>query len=125
VQVSFPRIAQHPVRVGDRELRAGAIVVCSLSAADRDPTLKPDPDRFDPTSAAGRHLAFGHGIHRCVGAELAKIELRAALPALVRRFPEMQLVGDPAELPFRRSSIVHGINYLPVTLGRPSARPGL
>ena len=125
VQVSFPRIAQHPVRVGDRELRAGAIVVCSLSAADRDPALLADPDRFDPSRAAGRHLAFGHGIHRCVGAELAKIELRAALPALVRRFPELRLVGDAAELPFRRSSVVHGINYLPVTLGRPNARSGL
>ena len=125
VQVSFPRIAQHPVRVGERELPSGAIVVCSLSAADRDPALKPDPDRFDPATPAGRHLAFGHGIHRCVGAELAKIELRAALPALVRRFPEMELVGDPAGLPFRRSSVVHGINYLPVALGRPDAHPGL
>jgi cytochrome P450 len=123
VQVAFPRVALEPVRIGDREVKPGAVVVCSLSAANRDPALCPHAERFDPTRPTTRHLAFGHGIHRCVGAELGKIELRAALPALVRRFPEMRLAADPAELPFRRSSIVHGIERLPVHLGPPAPAP--
>jgi cytochrome P450 len=118
VQVAFPRIALQPVRIGDRELKPGAVVVCSLSAANRDPGLAPSAASFDPTRPPVRHLAFGHGIHRCVGAELGRIELRAALPALVRRFPRMELAADPATLPFRRSSIVHGLDRLPVALGR-------
>ncbi|MCO1658590.1 cytochrome P450 [Pseudonocardia humida] len=120
VQVAFPRVALKPVRIGDREVKPGAVVVCSLSAANRDPALRPDADRFDPSLPSTRHLAFGHGIHRCVGAELGKIELRAALPALVRRFPHLRLAADAGSLPFRRSSIVHGIDSLPVRLGPPA-----
>jgi len=121
VQVAFPRVALQPVKIGDREVKPGAVVVCSLSAANRDPALCPHPEEFDPSRPTTRHLAFGHGIHRCVGAELGKIELRAALPALVRRFPHMRLAAAPAELPFRRSSIVHGIDRLPVRLGPPAS----
>jgi cytochrome P450 len=120
VQVTFPRIAQQPVRVGDRDVRSGGMVVCSLSAANRDPALCPHPETFDGTRPPTRHLAFGHGIHRCVGAELARLELRIAFPALVRRFPRMRLAADPDALSFRRSSVVHGIDALPVHLGPPA-----
>ena len=116
VQVAFPRIARHPLRVGERDVRAGGIVICSLSGANRDPARCPDPDRFDPTRPPTRHFAFGHGIHRCVGAELARLELRIAFPALARRFPRMRLAVEPDQLPFRRNSIVHGIHRLPVRL---------
>lgn len=120
VQVAFPRVALKPVKIGDREVGPGAVVFASLSGANRDEALCPHADRFDPSRPTTRHLAFGHGIHRCVGAELGKIELRAALPALVRRFPRMRLAAPVEELPFRRSSIVHGIDRLPVRLGPPA-----
>jgi cytochrome P450 len=94
------------------------VVVCSLSGADRDDLLGADPHRIDPDRAPARsHLAFGYGIHRCIGAELARMELRVAYPALVRRFPRMRPAVPPAELAFRRASIVFGLDALPVDLG--------
>jgi cytochrome P450 len=73
-------------------------------------------ERFDPTRKAASHLAFSYGIHRCIGAELARMELRAAYPALVRRFPKMRLAVAPEELSFREISIVYGLDSLPVLL---------
>jgi cytochrome P450 len=116
VQVAFPRFATRDITVGGVEIAAGDAVVCSLSGANRDDKLGAGMDRFDPTRPASPHLAFGHGIHRCIGAELARMELRAAYPALVRRFPGMRLAADPAELRFRDASIVYGVESLPVHL---------
>ncbi len=117
VQVAFPRVAVHDVRVGDADIRAGDVVMCSLSGADRDDLIGDDPDRLDPARTPNRnHMAFGFGIHRCIGAELARMELRTAYPALVRRFPAMAPAVPPAELNFRRASIVFGLDALPVTL---------
>jgi cytochrome P450 len=117
VQVAFPRFATRDVTIGGVDIRAGDAVVCSLSGANRDSSLGTGMDRFDPgRSAAAPHLAFGYGIHRCVGAELARMELRTAYPALLRRFPRMRLLGDPADLSFRKTSIVYGVDALPVLL---------
>jgi cytochrome P450 len=94
------------------------MVLVSLSAADRDIVLAGanggDLERFDPTRPATSHLAFGYGIHRCVGAELARMELRIAFPALARRFPTMRLAVDVGELRFRNSSIVYSAEAMPV-----------
>lgn len=95
----------------------GDMVLCSLSAANRDAGYMGDDGRFDPhRTPAGSHLAFGHGIHRCIGAELARMELRTAYPALARRFPGMRLAVPPQDLAFRKLSIVYGIDSLPVHL---------
>ena len=117
VQVAFPRFAVRDLEVAGVSIKAGDAVMCSLSAADRDGVLGPGMDEIDLGRPAGRsHLAFGHGLHRCVGAELARMELRIAYPALVRRFPRMRPAIDPADLPTRRASIVFGLDALPVTL---------
>jgi cytochrome P450 len=117
VQVAFPRIARHDVRIGEQLVRSGDVVVVSLTGAGRDPSHHPAPDRFDPLSARAGTLAFGHGMHRCVGAELARLELRTALVALARRFPDLSLACDPADLRFTELAIVHGVEALPVRLG--------
>jgi cytochrome P450 len=118
VQAAFPRVAVKDVRLGDADIRAGDVVMCSLIGADRDDLIGPDPHRIDPFRAPDRsHMAFGFGIHRCIGAELARMELRIAYPALVRRFPEMAPAVPPAELNFRKASVVFGLDSLPVTLG--------
>jgi cytochrome P450 len=118
VQVAFPRFAVRDMEVGGVAIKAGDVVMCSLIAADRDGVLGPGMEKIDAGRATTRsHLAFGHGLHRCVGAELARMELRTAYPALVRRFPAMRPAIDPAELPMRRASIVFGLDALPVTLG--------
>jgi cytochrome P450 len=118
VQVAFLRIARKDVVIAGAKVRAGDIVAVSLTQANRDPSVYPDPDAILPERAAGQHLAFGYGAHRCIGAELAKMELRIAYPALVRRFPEMRLAADPGALSFRKLSIVYGLHSLPVHLGR-------
>ena len=110
VQEAFPRVAARDHRIAGADIRAGDVVVCSLSGANRD-------------ELAGSHLAFGYGQHRCIGAELARMELRTAFPALVRRYPAMHPAVDPATLRFRRASIVFGLESLPVMLNRPAGEP--
>ena len=121
VQVAFPRFSKTEVVIGGQQIPAGALVLVSLSAADRDAVLgsragetHPDLETFDPTRPATSHLAFGYGIHRCVGAELARVELRIAFPALARRFPTMRPAMPMADLSFRDSSIVYSAETMPV-----------
>ncbi|MFI7675239.1 cytochrome P450 [Actinophytocola sp. NPDC049390] len=114
VQVAFPRFAREDITVGGREIKKGDVVIVSLSGADRDPALGEGLERVDPHRAPTSHLAFGHGVHRCIGAELARMELRAAYPALLRRFPNLRLATPSDELTFRKVSIVYGVDTLPV-----------
>jgi cytochrome P450 len=116
VQVAFPRFARVDLEVAGTKIAAGDVVVCSLSGANRDASLGPDMENFDATRPASPHMAFGYGIHRCIGAELARMELRAAYPALVRRFPNMRLAVPQEKLAFRKTSIVYGVESLPVLL---------
>ncbi|NUO61801.1 MAG: cytochrome P450 [Hamadaea sp.] len=116
VQVAFPRFARDDLTIAGTPISRGDVVIVSLSGANRDPVLGPDLEHPDPTRTPTSHLAFGHGLHRCIGAELAKMELRTAYPALVRRFPGMRLAVDAADLRFRRASIVYGVGALPVLL---------
>ena len=120
VSVAFPRFAREAMDLAGTPVAPGDVVVVSLAAAGRDPAWAgADPDGIDPERATrGGHLAFGSGIHRCVGAELARLELTTVLPALFRRFPDLALAVPPERLAFRRLSFVHGVEALPVTLGR-------
>ena len=114
VQIAFPRFAKEDLEIAGHRIRAGDVVICSVVGANRDPRLVDAPQVFDPTRPVPPHLAFGYGAHRCLGAELARIELRTALPALARRFPDLALAAAPADLGFRKLSIVHGLERLPV-----------
>ncbi|MET0865718.1 MAG: cytochrome P450 [Nakamurella sp.] len=118
VQVAFPRFSRTEVEIGGQQIPAGALVLVSLSAADRDAVLgnnsQPSMEDFAPTRPATSHLAFGYGIHRCVGAELARVELRIAFPALARRFPTLRPAIPMTELKFRNSSIVYSAETMPV-----------
>ena len=73
-------------------------------------------DQFDPHRKALSHNAFGHGFHRCVGAELARMELNAAFPALLARFPDLRLTRPVDRLSFRKLSFVYSVDRLPVVL---------
>jgi cytochrome P450 len=115
VQVGFPRVARSDTEVAGTSVRRGDIAICSLSAAGRDLVIGAHPEQIDADVDRRPHLAFGHGIHRCVGAELARLELRLALPALARRLPDLWLVHDDERLQFRELSIVFGLASLPVT----------
>ncbi|WP_430542477.1 cytochrome P450 [Streptomyces iconiensis] len=116
VQLAFPRFAREDFEIAGQVIPRGDMVLCSLSSANRDPAYTADGGHFDPHRGAPGHLAFGYGIHRCIGAELARMELRTAYPALTRRFPAMRLATPPQDLAFRKLSIVYGIESLPVHL---------
>ncbi|MGW0485238.1 cytochrome P450 [Nonomuraea sp. NPDC003214] len=112
VQVAFPRFARDDLELHGHQIKKGEMVLCSLAAANRDPNLGDDMDEVKPgRPTAGSHLAFGHGIHRCIGAPLAQMEMRIAFPALLRRFPGLHVAG---EIPWRKLAIVYGVEKLPV-----------
>lgn len=116
VQVAFPRFVKHDVVIADTHIAAGAVIMCSLPAANRDPRATAG-DGVDLSRATTSHLAFGYGFHRCVGAELARMELKTAFPALARRFPKMTLSDPSEDLDYRMLSIVYGVESVPVRLG--------
>lgn len=116
VQLAFLRFAREDLELGGQQIKAGDCIGISLLGANRDPALTPDADTFDPRRAPTRHLAFGHGLHRCVGAELARMELRISLRALARRFPDLAVTADDDQLDFRKLSAVYGVDALPVRL---------
>ncbi|MDQ8705167.1 cytochrome P450 [Streptomyces sp. LHD-70] len=109
------RYTAEPVTIAGTPIPQGARVVISLASANRDPERFPDPERFDihrnPTLTRS-HLAFGHGIHHCLGAPLARLEANLALRALLDRFPDLAIDGDPT--PDWRPSLLRGLNRLPL-----------
>lgn len=116
VQVAFPRFATEDIEVAGVAIKKGDMVVCSLSGANRDGSLGAGMEGFDPTRKPTSHLAFSYGIHRCIGAELARMELRVAYPLLARRFPELRLAVAAEDITYRQTSIVYGVADLPVLL---------
>ncbi|MTE15491.1 cytochrome P450 family protein [Nocardia aurantiaca] len=104
-----------PVTLGGVEIPAGQRILVSMAAAGRDPARFADPHRVDLDRADKNHLAFGHGIHRCVGAPLARMEGEIALSRLLAAYPDLELAAD-AELSWRKSLIVRGLTALPVRL---------
>ncbi len=91
------RLVSEPMRLGGYDLQPGSFVDIWLGAANRDPARFPEPDRLDLTRTENRHLAFGYGIHFCVGAPLARLEGEIALTALLRRFPALRLADGPID----------------------------
>ncbi|MEV4705159.1 cytochrome P450 [Actinoplanes sp. NPDC049316] len=115
VRTGLPRQAIRDVQIGGRLIRAGEPATALLSLANRDDDVFDDADGFDPYRQAHQHLAFGFGVHQCIGQPLARAELRIALTRLARRLPGLSLAADPAQLPKRDMSIVYGLAELPVT----------
>ncbi|MGI8679784.1 MAG: cytochrome P450 [Jatrophihabitans sp.] len=117
VQVGFPRFAAKDSVLGGKEIFEGDVILCSLSGANRDERHGGDLDKVELNRSSAGHLAFGHGLHRCVGAELARLELRMAYPSLARRFPDLTLAAPHQSLGYRKLSFVYGVDALPVRLG--------
>jgi len=106
------RITNAEVELRGRTIPKGAFVVTAIGAANRDPAHFPDPDRLDIARPDNRHIAFGFGIHFCLGAPLARVEGQLALGALLERMPRLRLAD--AELRWRESSTLRGLKALPV-----------
>jgi cytochrome P450 len=118
------RYAVEPVELGDVTIPTGAQVIISLAAANRDELSYADPEVLDIDRSAVRHVAFGHGIHHCLGAPLARLEGRIALGTLLRRFPALRLAVADEELRWGHGDglVLRGLSELPVIPGPASPR---
>ncbi|MGI5439267.1 cytochrome P450 [Streptomyces shenzhenensis] len=110
------RVAAADLTIAGEHIEAGDGIIVSLPAGNRDTALLPDrPDALDLTHNARAHLAFGFGVHQCLGQNLARMELQVAIPSLLRRLPTLRLAVPFEEVPFRQQMSVYGVTRLPVT----------
>jgi cytochrome P450 len=111
------RAALEDVELGGELIQAGEVLTLSLSAANRDERRFEEPDRLDIMRTATRQLAFGYGVHQCIGQQLARIEMQVAHAALLRRFPTLRLAVPGDEVPMRENIVPYGPRVLPVVWG--------
>jgi pimeloyl-[acyl-carrier protein] synthase len=108
------RLMLKDVEIDGHSIREGEDVVALVGAANRDPEQFAEPDRLDLSRRENRHMAFGGGIHFCLGAHLARLEGRTAIGELTRRFPDMELATE--EIEWRETITLRGLKSLPVAL---------
>jgi cytochrome P450 len=108
------RTALEDIQVGDQVMRAGDGVLLTHNIANRDPAAFPDPDRLDITRDARHHLAFGYGVHQCMGQNLARTELQIVYGTLYRRIPTLHLAVDLDQISFKHDALAYGVYELPV-----------
>jgi cytochrome P450 len=114
VQNAIPRITTTDVEIAGVRIPAGQLVFASLPAGNRDPDFVDAPDVLDIRRGAPGHLAFGHGVHHCLGAPLARMEMRIAFPALLRRFPALTLAEPFEAVRWRSFHFIYGLQSLAV-----------
>jgi cytochrome P450 len=117
VQFGLLRLATDDIEVAGQRIRAGEWLIGAIAAGNRDERVYPDPDTLDLGREARTHLAFGFGVHQCIGQQLARVELREVLGTLYQRMPGMRLAVPLADVPFRSGAIVYGAKSLPITWG--------
>ncbi len=121
IEIGIVRFTTDDVELGGVVIPGGGeAVLLSLGAADRDPSRFPEADRIDLQRRDPGHVAFGHSLHFCLGAPLARMEGAVAFGALLQRLPDLALAADPADLRWRRNPHLRGLVSLPVTF-TPSA----
>lgn len=114
VETTTTRWAFDNVALDGNVIEQGDIVLVSLLAANRDPVVFDDPNRFDITRTPNKHIAFGNGIHYCVGAPLARLEGTIAIQTLVQRLPDLHLAVEVDQLEWSESLLLHGMKAMPV-----------
>jgi cytochrome P450 len=114
VHTAIPRITTTDVEIAGVPIPAGQLVFASLPSGNRDPGFIDSPEVLDVRRGAPGHLAFGHGVHHCLGAPLARMEMRIAYPAMLRRFPALALAEDFDDVQFRSFHFIYGLKSLEV-----------
>jgi cytochrome P450 len=115
LQLGLLRTALEDVELNGVLIKAGDCVCISLPEANRDPGQFANPNVLDVTRDANGHLGFGHGVHRCLGEQLARIEMRIGFTELFRRFPNLRMAVPPDRVPLREDMVIYGVHELPVT----------
>jgi cytochrome P450 len=113
------RVTREDVQIGGVTIPAGEQVIPLFVTANRDPAVFSDPDRFDVTRDVGNHLSFGAGVHHCLGAQLARVELQEAFRGLTGRLPGLRLAVPASQLEFKPGMAIHSLRELPVLWDRP------
>jgi cytochrome P450 len=113
------RVTTEDVQIGGVVIPAGEQVMPLIGTANRDPSAFSDPDRFDVTRDVANHLTFGAGVHHCLGAQLARVELQEAFRGLIGRLPGLRLAVPAGELEFKPGMAIHSLRELPVLWGEP------
>ncbi|MFF2194745.1 cytochrome P450 [Streptomyces sp. NPDC058157] len=121
VELATWRFATRPLTLGGQDIAAGDPVLVVLAAADRDPARFAEPDTLDLSRSDNQHLGYGHGIHYCLGAPLARLEGQTALATLLKRLPDLELAVPPTDLRWRGGLIMRGLRTLPVRFTVPNA----
>jgi cytochrome P450 len=119
VHAGVLRFAKEDLELGGEHIPAGSTVMISPLAANRDARHWADPQVLDVTRRRSPHLAFGHGVHQCLGQQLARIEVQVAYAQLLRRLPGLRLAVPPADVPLRNDMLTYGVHALPVTWDAP------
>ncbi|WP_328468286.1 cytochrome P450 [Actinoplanes sp. NBC_00393] len=115
IQMGVSRVATEQLTVGGVDIPAGATVIIATPETNRDPRHWDDPDRLDVHRPRTSHLAFGHGIHQCLGQQLARVEMKAGLGELFTRLPKLRLAVPAEQVPLRNEMLIFGVHSLPVT----------
>lgn len=116
------RVTTEEVHLGGVTIPAGKEVIPLFASANRDPSVFCDPERFDVSRDAANHLSFGAGVHHCVGAQLARVELQEAFCGLIGRLPGLRLAVPASELQFKPGMAIHSLRKLPVRWDDPDGR---
>jgi cytochrome P450 len=119
VHTGLFRFPTQDLELGGHLVPAGSTVLVSVVATNRDPRHLPDPDEFDVRRERSPHMAFGHGVHQCLGQQLARIEMQVGFAELVRRLPNLRLAVPADEIPLRTDMITFGVHSLPVAWDAP------
>ncbi|MFI6823499.1 cytochrome P450 [Micromonospora sp. NPDC050187] len=114
-QHGVARVATREVEVGGRTIRRGDAVVVHLATANRDPAVYAEPDAFDLRRDPRGQLAFGHGVHRCLGSSIAQVQAEVAIQVLMEELPNLRLACAVSELNFLDEMLIYGLRSLPVT----------
>ncbi|MEV4800183.1 cytochrome P450 [Nonomuraea sp. NPDC049421] len=114
IQLGVSRVTTEPVTLGGVDIPAGATVVVATPEVNRDPRHWPDPDRLDVRRPRTSHLAFGHGVHQCLGQQLARVEMQIGLRELITRLPGLRLAVPADQVPLRNEMLIFGVHSLPV-----------
>ncbi|MFC8383227.1 cytochrome P450 [Nocardia sp. NPDC057272] len=115
-QFAIRRFAVEDLLIGGIRIPCGDTVLLGIASANRDPDRYHNPEKLDLSRKGNPHLAFGHGIHYCLGASLARIEVQVAVESMLRYFPDLQLAVPRSDLQWRASFRERGLRHLPVTL---------
>ncbi|MEU3077307.1 cytochrome P450 [Streptomyces laurentii] len=112
---AVPRVALEDIEIGGQTIREGDGILCLGLAANRDPEVFPEPEKLDITRGSRKHLGFGHGVHHCIGADLARLEMEIVWSRLFQRIPTLRLAKPFLDIPRKEGAVIYGLWELPVT----------